>query len=57
MYQLKTTNRFNRDLRRCKKRGYDLQLLKDVIKILVSKGRLPRKYKPHKLEGKYKGLW
>lgn len=57
MYQIKTTNRFNKDLKRCRKRGYDMELLKGVIQILASKGSLPKKYKPHKLKGKYEGLW
>lgn len=57
MYEIKTTNRFNKDLKRCKKRGYELQLLKEVVKLLAKSGRLPQKYKPHKLKGNYEGLW
>lgn len=57
MYEIKTTNRFNKDLKRCQKKGYDLMLLKKVIQILASQGSLPPKYKPHKLKGNYEGLW
>ena len=30
-YTLKTTNKFKKDYKRCKKRGYDMDLLSDVI--------------------------
>ncbi len=57
MYQVNTTNRFNKDLKKCKKRGYDINLLNSVIKKLVKDGKLPKKYKPHKLSGNYKNCW
>lgn len=53
MYEIRTTNQFNKSLKRCKKRGYDLSLLKEVIDILQSTGSLPIKYKPHLLKGNY----
>ena len=28
-----------------------------ALRILVEKGSLPQNYKPHKLSGKYRGLW
>ena len=37
MYEIKTTTRFEKDLKLIKKRGYDTKLLKEVIDIL-SKG-------------------
>ena len=37
MYEIKTTTKFEKDLKLMKKRGYDLKLLKEVINIL-SKG-------------------
>ena len=51
MYKIYTTNRFEKDLKLCKKRNYDLNLLKDVIDILQINGKLPIKYKSHKLSG------
>lgn len=57
MYTITTTNRFDRSLKLCKKRNYDLGLLKNVIDILQNTGTLPPKYKPHKLSGNYKGCW
>ena len=53
MYRITTTNRFDKSLKLCKKRNYDLLLLKEAIDILQS--TLPIKYKPHKLSGNYAG--
>jgi len=57
MYKVFTTNRFEKDLLRCKKRNYDMTLLSNVVSILANSGKLPSKYKPHKLSGKYAGCW
>ena len=34
MYSIKYTKRFKKDVKRCKKRKYDLDLLSDAINIL-----------------------
>lgn len=57
MYKIVTTNRFNKSLKLCKKRGYDLSLLKQAIDTLQETGTLPTKYKPHLLKGEYKDCW
>ncbi len=57
MYKLEYTNRFKKDLKRCQKRGYDMNLISNVIKILVETGSLPAEYRPHVLQGKYAGKW
>ena len=57
MYTVKPTNRFEKDIIRCKKRNYDMSLLSDVVSILANSGKLPAKYKPHKLSGIYKDCW
>jgi mRNA interferase YafQ len=57
MYSLTTTNRFNKSLKLCKKRGYNLSLLQIVIDLLLVDGKLPNQYKPHKLSGNYKDCW
>jgi mRNA interferase YafQ len=57
MYQLTTTNKFNKSLKLCEKRGYDLTLLGKVIDTLQETGTLPSKDKPHKLTGNFKGCW
>jgi len=54
MYSIKYTNKFKKDVKRCQKRGLDLNLLRDVVDILATEGKLPPKYKPHPLGGNYK---
>ena len=56
-YTLRYTGEFKRSLKRCLKRGYDEQLLTDVLNILAREGRLPEKYRPHILHGQYEGYW
>lgn len=57
MYSIIYTNKFKKDLRLCDKRNYDIPKLREAIKILQETGQLPAQYKPHKLKGKYAGLW
>ncbi len=57
MYTIKTSNAFEKDLIRCIKRRYDLIAFEEVVFHLEQKGKLPFKYKPHKLSGKYKDFW
>ena len=51
MYDIRVSTRFQKDLKRIKKRGYDISLLTDVIKILASGQALPEKYRDHLLTG------
>jgi mRNA interferase YafQ len=57
MYQIFYTKRFEKSLKLCRKRGLDLDILKEVIEILKKEGKLPEQFRPHKLSGKYSGLW
>ena len=57
MYKITTTNKFEKQLKLCLKRGYDMSLLKNVMQILAEKGTLPSQYKPHRLSGNYLGCW
>ena len=57
MYHVKTTKHFEKGVKKCQKRGYDMCLLKKVIDTLAEKGKLPAKYHPHKLVGDYQGFW
>ena len=57
MYRIVTTGRFDKAVLLCQKRGLDLKVLKEVMSILVKNGKLPAKYKPHKLSGNYSGCW
>ena len=51
MYAVKPTVRFQKDLKRIQKRGYDISLLTEVIKILASGQPLPEKNRDHPLSG------
>ncbi len=57
MFRLITTNTFEKNVVRCAKRGWDLDLLQRAIEQLVNDGLLPPNYKPHILSGKYNGYW
>lgn len=55
MYTVKPTTKFQRDLKRIQKRGYDISLLTDVIKKLAAGEQLPERNKDHSLSGDYVG--
>ena len=46
---------FKKDVKRQKKRGKDLDKLKDVIELLVSGSDLPESYRDHGLSGNWVG--
>lgn len=52
-YTVKPTAKFQRDLKRVQKRGYDISLLTDVIKKLANGEQLPAKNRDHSLSGDY----
>ncbi|MDD3305805.1 MAG: type II toxin-antitoxin system YafQ family toxin [Acetobacterium sp.] len=52
-YLVKPTSKFQKDLKRIHKRGYDLALLTEVIKIIATGEELPARYKDHNLNGNY----
>jgi len=54
MLTLKTTNRFDKELIQVVKSGKDITKIRDVIKKLVNLEPLEKKYKDHKLRGKFK---
>lgn len=56
-YTVLTSSKFEHDVKRCKKRNLNINRLLDVVEILRKTGSLPPKYHPHKLSGKYAGLW
>ena len=56
-YTIIPSKRFLKDMKRCEKRGYNMQLIKDAIEQLAETGTLPATYRPHKLSGQYAGMW
>ncbi len=55
MYSIRPTTKFQRDLKRVEKRGYNISLLTEVIKKLANGETLPEKNKDHNLLGEYAG--
>lgn len=54
MLKIRYSNQFKKDYKIIKKRGYDINKLKEVVQILSEKQKLPTKYKEHYLVGNYK---
>jgi mRNA interferase YafQ len=55
MYTIKPTTKFQRDLKKAQKRGYNIALLTEIIKALAAGQSLPAKNKDHSLLGLYAG--
>ena len=56
-YTVRYSGLFKRSFKKCMKRGLDLNAFQTVVEMLASTGTLLPKYKPHRLKGKYNGLW
>lgn len=56
MLDLATTTQFRKDLKRIRKRGYDLSKLDDVLQILLAEKILHEKHRDHNLTGNYIGF-
>lgn len=54
-YEILATGRFKKDLKAIMKRGYNIQLLQDVVYLLAAGSPLPEKNKDHSLSGKWAG--
>lgn len=54
-YDVTTTKRFDREVAKCVKRGYDMKGLRTVIRMLSETGTLTKEYRPHKLKGDLNG--
>ena len=57
MLKLITKGRFNREVKKFKKRGKDMNKLQQVIELLQKRIPLPAKHRPHKLHGEFNGYW
>ena len=54
-YNIRPTTKFQKDLKRVQRRGYDISLITDIIKKLANGEALPEKNKDHNLSGDYIG--
>lgn len=50
-------NSFKKEIKIIRKRGKNLNKLEEITFILISGGKLPSKYKEHKLKGNFSGYW
>jgi len=55
MRQIVTTTKFDKQVKKCKKRGYDMALLKAMMFDIASGNTLPPSARDHVLVGNYKG--
>ena len=56
-YKISTTHQFEKDLKRCIKRGYPMDEFRTVVQLLERDGQLPEVYRPHMLHGDRQGQW
>ncbi len=56
MLNIVLSNQFRKDIKLAVKRGYNLELLKNVVDMLANEQVLPPKFKDHNLMGNYSGF-
>ena len=57
MFQPVYTKGFKKSMARCIKRGYDIELFKEVAYLICSEQPLSQKFRAHKLKGKLSDFW
>ncbi len=57
MRSLDTSNKFEKDLARLKKRGKKLEKLEDIVRKLRLDESLEHRHRPHILSGDWDGFW
>lgn len=56
-YRIRTTRQFDKEVKKCIKRGLPISELRTAMSLLAQDGHLPAHYHPHKLTGNYVGRW
>ncbi len=56
MLEIVPSNQFKKDLKLAKKRGCNMEHLRDVVNTLAQEQQLDRKYRDHGLTGNYDGF-
>lgn len=56
-YNIKPTSRFQKDLKLIYKRGYDVNKLNTVVRMIAEGQQLPEQYKNHMLKGNFSGCY
>ncbi len=57
MFRIIYTNKFEKNVVKCVKRGLNIDLLEKLVEDLENRGIVPQKHKPHILSGKLSGFW
>jgi mRNA interferase YafQ len=57
MFKIVYTNRFDKEVLKCAKRGLNIDLLEKLVEDLRQTGTVPAKHLPHILSGKLQGYW
>ena len=55
IYSIHTTKQFRKSLKRLEKRGYNINLLNEIVNMLAKGKKLPEKNKDHSLRGNFIG--
>ena len=55
MLEIVMSNRFKRDLKLASRRGYNFELLNEIVSKLANRELLPEKNRDHALSGDYAG--
>jgi len=53
MREVKPTSKFKKDIKSIEKRGYNMQLIKDIILKLAKDESLPSKHRDHAMSGEW----
>ena len=56
MFKIVSSNQFKKDLKLAQKRGFNLELLTDVVNTLASGQPLDKKHRDHNLSGNHQGF-
>ncbi|MBQ6737019.1 MAG: type II toxin-antitoxin system YafQ family toxin [Synergistaceae bacterium] len=54
--KIEPSKRFKRDVELARKRGYNIELLNDVVNMIAEGQKLPPRYRDHELKGDFSGL-
>jgi mRNA interferase YafQ len=56
MLRLEYSSQFERDVKLLKRKHYNLEEMKDLIRLIGGGAELPRKYRKHQLKGAFGGM-
>ena len=57
MRKIVPSKKFDKDIKRCKRRNKDLSKISKIVNLLQKDGQLSSRFKPHPLTGNWKPMW